>query len=186
MATAPYTTEASALTQRLFSRHDNIPPQTDVLWRIERGSVRTLTWSVDGTLITLGYWGPGDVVGHSLSRIKPYQIECLTALEVSILPQVLWCQVLDAIILHTQQAEELLSIVHRNPIRQRLWQFLVWLGQKFGRDVDQGRLIDLKVTHEEMATVINTTRVTVTRLLQQFEREGILLRHERLLVLCQR
>ena len=183
---APTATETSPLTQRLFSRHDNIPPQTDVLWRIERGAVRTLTWCVDGTLITLGYWGPGDVVGYPLSRLKTYQIECLTSVEVSILPSRLWYQALDAIVLHVQQAESRLSIVNLNPVRQRLWQLLVWLGEKFGRDVEQGRRIDLRVTHQELAEAINMTRVSVTRIRKQFETEGMLLKHKRQLVLCWR
>jgi len=47
--------------------------------------------------------------------------------------------------------------------------------------LDQGRLIDLSITHQELA-VINTTRVSVTRMLQQFAEEGMLLRHERRLI----
>lgn len=174
----------SPLAQRVFSRDELIPARQDVLWRIDRGAVRTMTWSEQGTFITLGYWGSGDVVGHPLSRVKPYQIECLTSVEVSILPAGLWYQALDAMLLHIQQAEELLSIVHRKPVSLRLWQFLVWLSEKFGCDVDQGRLIDLVVTHQEMAEVINTTRVSVTRVLQQFEEEGMLLRHQRRLIIC--
>ena len=176
----------SPLTQRIFSRHDLIPPREDVLWRIERGAVRTMTWSEQGALITLGYWGAGDVVGHPLSRLKPYQIQCLTSVETSILSLGMWEQALDAMLLHIQQAEEILSIVHRKPVSLRLWQFLVWLGHKFGRDIHQGRLIDLGITHQEIAEVINTTRVSVTRMLQQFEEEGMLLRHQRRLVLCPR
>ena len=183
---APAPTLISPLTQRIFSRHDLIPLREDVLWRIERGAVRTMTWSEQGALITLGYWGAGDVVGHPLSRLKPYQIECLTSVETSILSSGMWEQALDAMLLHIQQAEEILSIVHRKPVSLRLWQFLVWLGQKFGRDIDQGRLIDLGITHQEIAEVINTTRVSVTRMLQQFEEEGMLLRHQRRLVLCPR
>lgn len=180
---APTPTLPSSLNQRVFSRRDSIPPREDVLWRIERGAVRTVTWSEQGTLITLGYWGQGDVVGHPLSRVKPYQIECLTSVEVTILPPGLWEQALDAMLSHIQQTEELLSIVHRKPVSLRLWQFLLWLAQKFGRDVDKGRLIDLGVTHQEMAEVINTTRVSVTRMLQQFEEEGMLIRHQRRLIL---
>ncbi len=174
----------SNLPQRLFTRREVIPSRNDVLWRIERGAVRTLTWSEDGTFITLGYWGPGDLIGYPLSRVKPYQIECLTSVEVSVVPPQLWSQEVDALLSHIQQAEELLSIVHRKPISLRLWQFLVWLSEKFGRDVEQGKLIDLNVTHQEMAEVLNTTRVTVTRLLQQFEEEGNLIRHKRRIILC--
>ncbi|KAB8334161.1 Crp/Fnr family transcriptional regulator [Scytonema tolypothrichoides VB-61278] len=172
------------LPQRLFTRREILPARNDVLWRIERGAVRTLTWSEDGTFITLGYWGTGDLIGYPLSRVKPYQIECLTSVEVTALPPHLWSQDVNALLSHIQQAEELLSIVHRKPICLRLWQFLTWLSAKFGRDVEQGKLIDLNVTHQEMAEVLNTTRVTVTRLLQQFEEEGTLLRHKRRVILC--
>lgn len=172
------------LSGQIFSRHDLIPPKENILWRIERGAVRTVTWSEQGTLITLGYWGIGDIVGQPLSRIIPYQIECLTSVETSILPSHLWHQILGSMLLHIQQSEELLSIIHRKPVSLRLWQFLIWLSQKFGRDVDRGILIDIGVTHQEMAEVINTTRVSVTRLLQQFEAEGRLERHQRRLILC--
>lgn len=173
----------SMLTQRIFSRREIIPPRQDILWRIDRGAVRTYTWSEQGTLITLGYWGKGDVVGHALSRVTPYQIECLTSVETSLLPFKHWDEALEAILSHIQQTEELLSIVHRKPVSLRLWQFLNWLGQKFGREVEQGQLIDIAITHQELAEVINTTRVSVTRILQQFEEEDLLIRHQRQLII---
>ncbi len=54
-------TSSSSLPQRLFTRREVIPPRNDVLWRIERGAVRTLTWSEDGAFITLGYWGVREI-----------------------------------------------------------------------------------------------------------------------------
>lgn len=173
----------SMLTQRIFSRREMMPPRQDILWKIDRGAVRTYTWSEQGTVIVLGYWGKGDVVGHSLSRVNPYQIECLTSVETSLLPIKFWDEAMEAMLSHIQQTEELLSIIHRKPVSLRLWQFLNWLGQKFGRDVDRGQLIDITITHQEIAEVINTTRVSVTRMLQQFEEEGILIRHQRQLII---
>jgi CRP-like cAMP-binding protein len=171
------------LPQQIFTPREVIPLQDDVLWRIEHGAVRTLTWSENGTFITLGYWGLGDLIGYPLSKVKPYQIECLTGVEISIVPPDLWHQDINALLSHIQQAENLLSIVHRKPISLRLWQFLVWLSEKFGRDVDKGKLIDLNVTHQDIAEVLNTTRVTVTRLLQQLEEEGTVLRYKRRIIL---
>jgi CRP-like cAMP-binding protein len=179
----PLNPTTGQLPQRVFTRREIIPDRNDVLWKIERGAVRTLTWSEDGVFITLGYWGAGDLVGYPLSNVKPYQIECLTSVEATILPPHLWHQDVNALVDHIQQAEELLSIVHRKPIYLRLWQFLVWLSDKFGRDVEQGKLIDLNITHQEMSEVLNTTRVTVTRLLQQFEEEKKLVRHKRRIIL---
>ena len=180
---APTTNSADLLTHRIFSRRDQIQPQSNVLWRLERGVVRTLTLNDDGTKIGLGYWGAGDVIGQPLSGLNPYLIECLTSVEISILPSELWEQALDAMLVHIQQAEEILNIIHLKPVSLRLWQLLVWLAQKFGRDVEQGRLIDLPLTHQELAEATNMTRVTITRLLHQFELDGRLRRHHRQLVL---
>jgi CRP-like cAMP-binding protein len=171
------------LTQHLFTRRSIIPLKHDVLWRIERGIVRTLTWNEDGTCITLGYWGPGDIVGYPLSKINPYQIECLTSVEAIITPPQLWHEDIKALLSHIQQGEELISILHRKPTSLKLWLFLVWLSEKFGRDLEQGKLIDLNITHQDISEVLNTTRVTVTRILQQFEEEGKILRYKRSIVL---
>jgi CRP-like cAMP-binding protein len=171
------------LPQRVFDRREIIPLRNDVLWRIERGAVRTLTWNEDGTYITLGYWGIGDVVGFPLSKVTPYQIECLTTTEVTVIPPHLWCQDINNLLSHIQQSEELLSILNCKGISVRMWRFLVWFSEKFGQDVEKGKLIDLKITHQDIADVLNTTRVTVTRLLIQLEEDGKLTRHKRQMVL---
>ena len=176
-------TLSEELPQQLFTRRELIPPENDVIWRIERGAVRTLTWSEEGMFITLGYWGPGDLIGYSLSKVEPYQIECLTSVEASIIPAQIWYIHMDAFLSHIKDSEELLSIVHLKPMSLRLGKFLLWLSEKFGRDVEQGKLIDLNITHQEISEVLNTTRVTVTRLLQQFEEEGELLRYKRRIIL---
>lgn len=173
-------------TRRTFSCSQLLPLEPDILWKIERGVVRTFTWNEDGRSITLGYWGIGDIVGQPLSRIKPYQIECLTSVEVSILYPHLWYQAADAMISHIQRSEELLAIIHSRPVNQRLLEMLGWLAQKFGREVDKGKLIEVPLTHQALSEVICTTRVTVTRLLKQFEQKGLINRHGRYLILCRK
>lgn len=175
--------ESKPFPQQLFTRRSVIPVKNDVLWRIDRGIVRTSTWSENGASITLGYWGLGDIVGYPLSKIKPYQIECLTSVEASILPPLIRQEDIQALLCHIQQGEELISILHRKPTSLKLWQFLVWLSEKFGRDLEQGKLIDLNITHQDISEVLNTTRVTVTRILHKFEAEGKILRHKRSIVL---
>jgi len=171
------------LSQKSFNRRDLVPLWANYLWRIEQGAVRTMTCSEAGGLITLGIWGAGDVIGQPLSRINPYQIECLTNVEVSLLPSELWHQVLDTEFRHIQQAEELLSIVHCKSSELCLMQFLLWLARKFGCEVNQGKLINLRLTHQEIAETTGMARVTVTRLLNQFEREGRLCRCRQQLIL---
>ena len=161
---------------RSFNRHDTIPLRTDSLWLLKGGAVKTLTWNEQGTAVTLGYWGSGDVVGQPLSGISPYEIKCVTRVEASSIPLHHWNWLSDAIRRYIQQTEELLYLARCEPIRQRLLKILIWLARKFGRKVDQGQLIELRLTHQELAEVTGTTRVTVTRLLNQLVQQGIISR----------
>ncbi len=143
---------------RVLKRHQLIPSRHDLLWQIERGVVRTTTVTENGMLIVLGYWGVGDIVGHAMSQLGAYQIECLSEVEASVLPQAQWSQALDALVKHIQQIQELLMIVHQNPVQHRLWQFLSFLAGKFGVEVEQGQLINLNLSHQAIAETINATR----------------------------
>jgi hypothetical protein len=44
------------------------------------------------------------------------------------------------------------------------------------REVEKGHLIDLRLTHQEIAEILGITRVTVTRLLREFEQQGAIAR----------
>ena len=167
------------LTCLPFSRHDSIPARPDLLWSLDWGIVRTLTWNEEGTSITLGYWGAGDVVGQPLSGVYPYQIECLTSVEATSVPPDQWYRFLDGIVAHSQATEELFSIVRSERVYSRLDKLLIWLANKFGCSVTEGILIDLRLTHQNIAELIGTTRVTVTKLLKELEAEGKIIRQQR-------
>jgi CRP-like cAMP-binding protein len=157
-----------------FKMGDLIPLQPNILWQIESGITRTLTWDAEGKVNTLGLWGKGHVVGEPLSQVSPYEIECLTAVKVKVLPSCLWEQIFDALLLHIQQEEELIQILHCSPVQTRLKMILVWLAEKFGKTVNYGKLIEIKLTHQQLAELICTTRVTVTRMVGKLEQQGII------------
>jgi CRP-like cAMP-binding protein len=159
------------------------PSQSKVLWKIEYGIVRTFTYNEAGTRSVLGYWGREDVVGLPLSRLSPYEIECMTDVNVRVLPQSSWQYAVEAILSHNQQIEELLYINSYERTHQRLLYFLMWLSKKFGQPVHEGKLIAIPLTHEAIADSVGSTRVTITRLLKQFEREGVINRQRRSIVL---
>jgi CRP-like cAMP-binding protein len=155
-----------------FKRRDCLPLHKTSLWHIQSGTVRTLTFTEDGAIIPLGFWGAQDVVGSLISQIQPYQIECLTDVKaIAIAPD--HCQSLNHVLLaHIQQMEKLLRI-RNGQVQQRLLQLLEWLAERFGHESDRGRQIEIRLTHQDMADVIGTTRVTITRLMGLFEREGL-------------
>jgi CRP-like cAMP-binding protein len=162
---------ASKIEVRTFKRREHLPLRENFLWQIEAGAVRTYTLTEDGTVIALGFWGLGDTVGQPLACIQPYEVECLEDVKVCEL-QFSECWELNQMLLsHLHQTQVLLRL-RSGQIRQRLQQLLEWLADKFGDESERGQLIRLRLTHQDIADTLGTTRVTVTRLLSQFEQEG--------------
>jgi CRP-like cAMP-binding protein len=164
---------------RNFNPGEKMSLQPNTFWLLKRGAVKTQTWDEEGTIVTLGYWGQNDIVGQPLSQVDPYQILCLTYVEATCIPAKHSSNLSEAIYRHIRQTQELLCIVRSDRMYQRLLRTLFWLSQKFGRQVETGQLIDLRLTHQELAEVTGATRVTITRLLNQFEQEGIITRPRR-------
>jgi len=61
----------------------------------------------------------------------------------------------------------------------RLAKVLLHLSEKYGEEVSSGTLIKLRLTHEDLANLIGTTRETVTAQLSKFTRMGLLNRQAR-------
>jgi CRP-like cAMP-binding protein len=159
---------------KFFARRTLLPEEIDSLWKIETGFVRTFTYLEDGTTVALGIWGQGDVVGQPLSKLNPYQIECLTPVTATIVPVTSWDQMTDILLSHIQQAEELTVIRGQKRVEMMLVKLLMWLYKKFGSEVNEGRMIDMRLTHEDLANLLGTTRVTVTRILGELEQQGLI------------
>lgn len=172
-ASLPSTLSLQGLPQH-FSPRSLLPLNSNFVWRIEQGIARTTTWLEDGTTITLGLWGPGDVISSALTAIEPCQVECLSKVEAVRLPLREWQQREDTLLARAQQVEELLIIRSYKRTDEMLLKLLGWLAKRFGRGVKQGQLIDLRLTHQDIAEILGTTRVTITRILSQFEQQGVI------------
>jgi CRP-like cAMP-binding protein len=64
----------------------------------------------------------------------------------------------------------------------RLAKVLLRLGERYGRDVANGTLLNVRLTHEDLANLIGTSRETVTTQLNRFARLGLLKRQARRLI----
>jgi CRP-like cAMP-binding protein len=165
-----------------LKRREQLLLNTKRLWYIEGGAVRTYTFDDDG-IITLGFWGKGDIIGKPFACIQPYEAECLMSVELRKLqPDECW-NLNQLLLSHLHQTQALLQI-RNGKIHQRLQQLLDWLAYKFGQKSERGQLIPLRLTHQDIAETIGTTRVTVTRLLGQLEQEGHISWARYYLVLC--
>lgn len=159
-----------------FHSGTELPEREDRLWLIVSGVVKSYTIDAEGISITLGFWGTEDLVGKPLSTVVPYGLKCISDVEAIAVPQSQWQAVSLNLWHHALQTQQLTFIIRNNRIASRLWLLLEWLASKFGRKIKQGKLIDFKLTHQELAEAVGSTRITVTKTLNQFEREGLISR----------
>jgi len=69
-------------------------------------------------------------------------------------------------------------------VRERLAGALLELGAKFGVDDARGKLLTLKLTHADLAELVGASRQRTTEQLNEFEREQLLIRDGRRLIIA--
>ncbi|MGC1307584.1 MAG: Crp/Fnr family transcriptional regulator [Phormidesmis sp.] len=167
----------------------SIPLQSQNLYVVYRGVVQLHTIHADGSETIVGLCGPSMAFGSVFSSVDPYWATALT--EVDILPlsiseiessQALTVALFPQIVRRLQQAEAWLAISGKRLVADRLQCLIIQLAQEFGHVEPGGVRIRLRLTHHQLATIIGTTRVTVTRLLRDFKTEGWLQIHQRQLI----
>lgn len=111
-------------------------------------------------------------MGRSLSTLEPYHIEALIPVEAAPISTE-WLSDPRLLLAHIQQAEAFTLIRSNKRVEEMLLKLLVWLSKRFGRAVEQGHLIEMRLTHQDLAELIGTTRVTITHALKLFEQQGL-------------
>lgn len=168
------------LETRSFKRGDRIL-ELSGNWAIQSGIIRTVTWDMEGNTSVLGLWSIGDLLYSIPRNIEPYQYECLEPTVLNRLPDSY--KMADLWMNQFLKMEELLRIAHCRNVGDRLLKTLYWLADHFGvpycNSMVPGRLIDIRLTHQQLADLAGTTRVTVTRCLGQFERDCQIVRLRR-------
>jgi CRP-like cAMP-binding protein len=168
------------VTSSLFKRplQLTLHPQ-DVLpeamgWRLHEGYVRSATWDLEGESITLGLWGPGDVITSEDPVLNPLELQCLTTVVVEHV-QLDASEQLQHLQRERRMLAELFAIQRIRSGDRRLLTLLHWIGQSHGQVNSHGcrlSLSELNLTHRALADLCGLTRVTVTKLLSRFRAEG--------------
>lgn len=68
-------------------------------------------------------------------------------------------------------------------IRQRLVSLLLYLTQAFGRQDGTHWVVDLRLSHDDLASWIGTARETISRQMEKLEKEGLVTRQNRRLII---
>mgnify|MGYP006156275333 CR=1 FL=1 len=70
---------------------------------------------------------------------------------------------LEAVSRRYRQSQALLALMGLRRVEERVRGFLELLALDYGQHCDEGLRLDLRLTHQEVASALGTTRVTVTR-----------------------
>lgn len=171
---------------------------SDTAYIMRSGLIRVVRAMQRGRELTVGMLEPGDLFGDS-GMMDPapraHYSEAILDSEALALP-----------------AEKLMSYVASNPmmlkrfadetwrrrrdfelrmedlvfrdVPARLARILIWLSEKYSEQCDGAEtLITLKLTHQELASLVGTTRETTTLVLNRFKRQNVLLLQGRRLII---
>jgi len=156
-----------------------VPLLRDHLWLVVRGMVKLGCVTIEGDELLLGLAGPNELFGDSLAGPEAYEAKtlcdcdllCLAHTELEQNPS-LTPALLKAISQRQRQSQALLALMGLRRVEDRLKGFLELLAMDYGVACTQGLRLTPKLTHQEMANALGTTRVTVTRILGQLKEMG--------------
>jgi CRP/FNR family transcriptional regulator len=69
--------------------------------------------------------------------------------------------------------ERLLKLEYRT-VRERLVSFLLTMSNRFGKETDEGVVIEVPLRHQDLASSINASRETASREVSALERKGLI------------
>ncbi|MEA5533918.1 Crp/Fnr family transcriptional regulator [Crocosphaera sp. XPORK-15E] len=162
-----------------YDRGENIPLVSDGIWQVYRGITQLSQLSPHGEEILLGWAQPSTLFGLWLTQMESYQAKALSDVYLKWYPvdeiqnsSQLSQMALTQLVRRMRQTEALLAIAGLKRVEDRLQQLLYLLKQELGEPVKEGTRLGVRLTHQNLASAIGTTRVTVTRLLGDFQRQG--------------
>ena len=163
----------------LYEKGEEIPLLEQGVWQVYRGLVELSSLHYNGDQALLGWAKPQAFFGKWLNRLNAYNATALSdvyliwyslkEIETSNnLAQLMLHQVVQGI----RQTENLLAIAAIKKVQDRLNEFLNLLANELGEETEEGIIITVKFTHQNIASAINSTRVTVTKMLGDLQNKG--------------
>lgn len=170
----------------------SVPLLRNHLWLVVRGMVKLGCVTIHGDEVLLGLAGPNELFGESLAGPEAYEAITLCDCDLLCLPHgeleqqaSLGPALVQAISQRQRQSQALLALMGLRRVEDRVRGFLELLALDYGVACAQGLRLTPKLTHNEIASALGTTRVTVTRIIGQLKDSGWLkLDSQRSLVLA--
>lgn len=164
-----------------YTKGENIPLHPQSIWYVKEGLVKLNTFSETGKEIITRLATAEMIFGSNMTSLQLYQATALVDVELVFIhvKQLTISPSLQEIILPKieqalQQAEYFLFIAGQGNLETRLIYLLELLKQLIGEPLEEGTRLTFRLTHQDMANICGTTRVTITRLISKFKEQGII------------
>lgn len=169
------------LLLQLYRKGEEISLFEPGFWLVYRGVVQLSRISPNGDEVILGWATANNSFGDCSQNNANYRAQALCDVYLR------WCSPIDitkspdlARVLMAQlskriiKAQNLTAITRLRKVEMRLWQLLLMLKEEIGQSVFNGTRLTIRFTHQNLADMICTTRVTITRLLGEFQSRGLI------------
>ncbi len=161
--------------RRHYRAGDAIPLSADEMLGVIDGVVAQVVWHEDGGEGLVGLWGTGHLLSGHPEDDFGVALRAHTDAVVEVDRLGAGVDTFERLLARVRRLEAWSSVHSRQNMQQRLLGVLALLAEQFGEACSEGTLIDVRITHAQLAAAIGATRATVTRLLGPLRRSGLVL-----------
>jgi CRP-like cAMP-binding protein len=172
----------------------------NAVYIVNGGRVKVSKVTRDGKELTLAYRSPGEVFGEACLIDGSPREEMAEAMENALVTEIDRGQFEKLLSTHASLGYRMTKILAQRrremetkienlvfkDVNSKLAELLLRLGSEYGVDDSRGTLVALKITHQEMANLIGSTRETVSLTLAQFKRKGLIQTEGRKVIISDR
>jgi len=174
-----------------FSAGSSVFVQGDIhsgIFLIDSGRVRIYYAGPSGREITLAYWTPGHFIGgpevfgggvHMWSgvAVEPSRLSYLPAGKLKHLAMTVPAvavALIEGLVAKGKCYSALVQMLGTRSVTERLAQLLIILATVEQRKAGSQLVIDQRITHEQLASIVGSTRQWVTSTLARFQKAGVI------------
>jgi CRP/FNR family cyclic AMP-dependent transcriptional regulator len=155
--------------------------ERETVYFIEKGQIKLVTASSEGKECMLAIHGPGDVFGELCLSGLGGRLETATAMEDSFLKEIPCVKFLDRLAkdsllegfikylaVRVADQQQVIANLVTVDSEQRLGTALLQIAKKFGKKDPRSIRIEVKISHDELGTMVGTTRPRISVFMQRF------------------
>jgi len=173
-----------------IAKHDNvytIGEEIEMVYFIEHGEIKLVMLSSEGKECTLAIHSSGDIFGELCLAGLAGRLETATAMQDTVLKRIPCARFLERLrkdsllegfvkylAVRVADQQEVIANLVTVDSEQRLGKTLLQLARKLGKKDPRSIRIELRISHEELASMVGTTRPRISIFMQRFRNLGLI------------